>query len=48
MSGTGTQVKAPGVDVTLEGKDFMDALLGTWLGKDPVHEGCKNGLLGND
>jgi hypothetical protein len=45
---TGTQVKAPGVDLTLPGKDFYDALLSTWLGKDPVHEGCKNGLLGND
>ena len=48
LPGTGTQVKAPGVDLTLEGKDFYDALLSTWLGKDPVHEGCKEGLLGKD
>jgi hypothetical protein len=48
VPGKGTNVKAPGTDVTVEGKDFADALFAVWLGKDPVDQGLKNGLLGED
>lgn len=32
---------------TIAGLDFKTALFGIWLGKDPVDEGLKNGMLGN-
>jgi hypothetical protein len=49
VPGKGTTVTAPdGADkVTVEGKDFAEALWGIWLGKDPVSEDMKDGLLGN-
>ena len=31
---------------TIAGLDFKTALFGIWLGKDPVDEGLKNGMLG--
>ena len=31
---------------TIAGLDFNTALFGIWLGKDPVDEGLKNGMLG--
>jgi hypothetical protein len=49
IPGKGTTITAPdGADkVTVEGKDFADALWGIWLGKDPVSEDMKDGMLGN-
>ena len=32
---------------TIEGEDFKKALLGIWLGSDPVDAALKTGLLGN-
>lgn len=32
---------------TIQGLDFKSALYGIWLGKDPVSEDLKNGMLGN-
>ncbi|MGQ0505703.1 MAG: chalcone isomerase family protein [Myxococcaceae bacterium] len=34
------------VDFTIEGKDFADAVFAMWLGKEPVDEGLKKGMLG--
>lgn len=48
VPGAGTSVKGPGTDLTVEGKDFADALFAVWLGKDPVDQGLKNGVLGDD
>ena len=31
---------------TIEGEDFKKALLGIWLGADPIDSGVKTGLLG--
>jgi hypothetical protein len=47
VPGKGTTVQgAGGPAVTVEGKDFADALWGTWLGKNPVDEELKKGILG--
>lgn len=32
---------------TIEGEDFKKALIGIWLGPDPIDDGVKTGLLGN-
>ena len=32
---------------TIEGEDFKKALLGIWLGADPIDAGVKTGILGN-
>ncbi len=32
----------------IEGKDFADAFLGIWLGKQPVDDGMKKNLLGQE
>lgn len=32
---------------TIEGEEFKKALLGIWLGADPIDSGVKKGLLGN-
>ncbi len=32
---------------TIEGEDFKKALLGIWLGVDPIDAGVKTGILGN-
>jgi hypothetical protein len=43
----GTTVKASaGSEVTVDGKDFADALFSVWLGKDPVDGDLKTGMLG--
>jgi hypothetical protein len=49
VPGKGTTVTtAEGKDAaTVEGKDFGDALIGVWLGKEPVSDDLKDGLLGN-
>ena len=47
VPGKGTTVSAGGKDlVTIEGKDFADALFLVWLGAKPPTEDLKKGLLG--
>jgi hypothetical protein len=47
VPGKGTTVQgAAQAPVTIEGKLFADALWGTWLGKNPVDEDLKKGILG--
>jgi hypothetical protein len=47
VPGKGTTVAVNGTEKgTIEGKDFNDALLAVWLGKQPVDEDCKKGMLG--
>ncbi|NTX01367.1 chalcone isomerase family protein [Myxococcus sp. CA051A] len=50
VPGKGTEVKSTkgGEDISVEGKDFADALFSVWLGKDPVDGGLKDGMLGKD
>jgi hypothetical protein len=43
----GTTVAGGGAkEMTVEGKDFADALFLVWLGKSPVDEDLKKGMLG--
>jgi hypothetical protein len=44
--GKGTRVDGPGQSYTAEGKDFADALFSVWVGKFPVDDGLKKGMLG--
>jgi hypothetical protein len=47
VPGRGTTfTSANGVQVTLPGKDFADALVRAWLGKDPLDADLKTRLLG--
>lgn len=47
VPGKGTSVKgAGGAELTVEGKDFADAILLVWLGKNPVDDDLKKGMLG--
>lgn len=47
VPGKGTTVQGPGTPpVTIEGKEFADALFSTWLGKNPVDDDLKKGILG--
>ena len=47
VPGKGTTMKGgPGADTVVEGKDFADALFSVWLGKTPVDEDLKQGMLG--
>ena len=47
VPGTGTSVAGGSAgSMTVEGKDFADALFSVWLGKDPVSEGLRDGMLG--
>ena len=47
IPGQGTTVEAKsGQKETVEGKDFADALFSVFIGKHPVDDGMKNGLLG--
>lgn len=47
VPGKGTTVKGgAGAEATIEGKDFADALFSVWLGKTPVDEDLKQGMLG--
>ena len=46
VPGKGTLVRVQGVDRgVIEGKDFADSLLRTWLGADPVQEDLKRAFL---
>lgn len=45
--GKGTSVTTRSGDATfIEGKDFADALFSVWLGRSPVDENLKKGMLG--
>ena len=47
VPGKGTTVKGgAAAEATVEGKDFADALFSVWLGKNPVDEDLKQGMLG--
>ena len=47
VPGVGTKVDgAKGESYTAEGKDFADALFSVWVGKVPVDENLKKGMLG--
>ncbi|MBS1151867.1 MAG: hypothetical protein H6Q89_3565 [Myxococcaceae bacterium] len=47
VPGKGTTVKGgASAETTVEGKDFADALFSVWLGKTPVDEDLKSGMLG--
>ena len=47
--GTGTTVTINGESrATIEGADFNAALLGVWLGEEPVTDELKNALVGDD
>ncbi len=49
VPGKGTSVQSKsGQQISVEGKDFADALFGVWLGKDPVDDDLKDGLLGKE
>jgi hypothetical protein len=49
IPGKGTHVQSKGgQDLSVEGKDFADALFSVWLGKDPVDDDLKDGMLGKD
>ncbi len=37
-----------GQTISVEGKDFADALFSVWLGKNPVDGSLKDGMLGKD
>lgn len=49
IPGKGTRVQSKGgQDLSVEGKDFADALFSVWLGKEPVDDDLKDGMLGKD
>ncbi len=49
VPGKGTRVQSKGgQELSVEGKDFADALFSVWLGKEPVDGGLKDGMLGKD
>ncbi len=45
--GKGTSVAGAGAATLIEGKDFADALFSVWIGKVPVDDGLKKGMLGS-
>ncbi|MFL5349607.1 MAG: chalcone isomerase family protein [Hyalangium sp.] len=49
VPGKGTRVASKsGQEMSVEGKDFADALFGVWLGSNPVDGDLKNGMLGKE
>jgi hypothetical protein len=49
VPGKGTTIESKGGQkISVEGKDFADALFSVWLGKDPVDESLKDGMLGKE
>lgn len=46
VPGKGTAVAGAGSATFIAGKDFADALFSVWLGKSPVDDGLKKGMLG--
>jgi hypothetical protein len=47
VPGEGTTVSSAAGKVTVEGKEFADALFRNWLGAAPADEDLKKGLLGS-
>ncbi len=49
LPGKGTSVSVSGGgEVTVEGKDFADAMFRNWLGEEPADGGLKDRMLGKD
>ncbi|NVJ05807.1 chalcone isomerase family protein [Myxococcus sp. AM001] len=49
VPGQGTQVSSKtGKEISVEGKDFADALFSVFVGKNPVDGGLRDGMLGKD
>ena len=49
VPGKGTTIESrAGEKISVGGKDFADALFSVWLGKSPVDEGLKDGMLGKE
>ncbi|WNG46222.1 hypothetical protein F0U60_20430 [Archangium minus] len=49
VPGKGTTIESKaGQKISVEGKDFSDALFSVWLGKSPVDESLKDGMLGKE
>ena len=47
--GKGTTIESKGGQkISVEGKDFADALFAVWLGKSPVDGSLKDGMLGKE
>lgn len=46
VPGKGTTIQGGGKSYTAEGKEFADALFSVWIGKFPVDEHLKKGMLG--
>jgi hypothetical protein len=47
VPGKGTTIESKaGQKISVEGKDFSDALFSVWLGKNPVDGSLKDGMLG--
>ncbi|QRK05124.1 chalcone isomerase family protein [Archangium violaceum] len=49
VPGKGTTIESKaGQKISVEGKDFSDALFSVWLGKSPVDDSLKDGMLGKE
>ncbi|HEX5747040.1 MAG TPA: chalcone isomerase family protein [Archangium sp.] len=49
VPGKGTTIESKaGQKISVEGKDFSDALFSVWLGKSPVDESLRDGMLGKE
>jgi chalcone isomerase-like protein len=49
VPGKGTTIESKaGQKISVEGKDFADALFSVWLGKHPVDGSLKDGMLGKE
>jgi Chalcone isomerase-like len=46
VPGKGTRVEGQGNSYSAEGKEFADALFSVWIGRFPVDENLKKGMLG--
>ena len=46
VRGKGVNVQSGAKTIAIDGKDFADALFAVWLGKYPVDEKLKDGMLG--
>lgn len=46
VPGKGTSISGAGESTVVAGKDFADALFSVWIGKSPVDDSLKAGMLG--
>jgi hypothetical protein len=46
VPGKGTSISGAGGSTVIAGKDFADALFSVWIGKVPVDDSLKKGMLG--